>query len=329
VKAFVTGGSGFVGQNLIRMLVGAGHEVRALARSGQAEEAVLAAGAIAVPGSLLDFKALRAGMTGCDTIFHSAAVMEFFGHHKEMEEVNVHGTRCIVEASRASGVPRLVFISAAAVISNGQPVINADESRPYPARVFGVYSRTKAEAEKLVLAANAPGFVTVAVRPPGIWGAGDINFLPNVVSAVKRGQFVWVNHGNYPYSMCHVRNVCEGAVLAAGRGRGGEAYFVTDGDPAMTFRQLLTDLLATQGVTPGSTSLPRWFATGMAAAFEMAWHLLFLRGGPPITRAHLALIGGEVTVSDAKARRELGYTARVSREAGLAELSALHSTGEG
>jgi nucleoside-diphosphate-sugar epimerase len=172
VKAFVTGGSGFVGQNLIRMLVGAGHEVRALARSSVAEEALSAAGAITVPGSLLDFKTLQAGMIGCDTVFHCAALMEFFRHRKEMEEVNVHGTRCIVEASRASGVPCLVFISAAAVISSGRPVIHADESRPYPARVFGVYSRTKAEAEKLVLEANGPGFVTVAVRPPGIWGAG-------------------------------------------------------------------------------------------------------------------------------------------------------------
>ncbi|MCB2146895.1 MAG: NAD-dependent epimerase/dehydratase family protein [Deltaproteobacteria bacterium] len=318
MNVFVTGGSGFVGRNLIRMLVAGGDNVRALVRSDRAEAVVRAAGAEPVSGDLAEIEVMRAGMRGCGAVVHSAAVMAFFGRCKEMETVNIHGTRCVIEAAKAVGIPRLVFISAAAVVSDGHPVIQADESRPYPPRVFGTYCRTKAEAEKLVLGANSTGFSAVAVRPPCIWGVGDATFLPTVVAAVKRRQFIWIDRGNYSYATCHVRNVCEGAILAIRHGRAGQAYFLTDGDPPVTFRQFLTGLLATQGVKPGSVSLPRWLAWRMAAVLEgmpFSW-------APPITRAHLALIGGEVTVGDSKARRELGYRGHVSREKGLEELAA-------
>jgi len=317
MKVFVTGGSGFVGRNLIRMFVAGGNEVRALARSERAEAVVRAAGAVPVSGDLSEIEVMRAGMSGCDTVVHSAALMAFFGHHKEMETVNIHGTRCVIAAAKAAGISRLVFISAAAVVSDGLPVIQADESRPYPPHNFGTYCRTKAEAEKLVLEANSTGLATVAVRPPCIWGVGDASFLPIVVAAIKRWQFIWIDRGNYAYATCHVRNVCEGAILATRHGRPGQAYFLTDGDPPITFRQFLTGLLATRSVKPGSASLPRWIAWRMAAVMEgmpFPWT-------PPITRAHLALIGGEVTVSDSKARRELGYRGHVSREKGLEELA--------
>jgi nucleoside-diphosphate-sugar epimerase len=129
---------------------------------------------------------------------------------------------------------------------------------------------------------------------------------------------ILIDRGNYAYATCHVRNVCEGAILAARHGHPGQAYFLTDGDPPGTFRQFLTDLLATQGVKPGSASLPRWLAWSMAAVIEG----LPLPWAPPITRAHVALIGKEVTVSDSKARRELGYMGHVSHEKGLEELAA-------
>jgi len=317
MRAYITGGSGFVGLNLIKMLVASEAEVYALARSSRAAEIVRTNGATPIPGDLFDPQALFTGMSGCDVVFHSAALMEFHGNRPEMEDVNIDGTRNVVSAAKAAGVPRLVFISAAAVISDGRPVINADESQPYPSRTFGAYCRTKAEAEKLVLAADAPGFTTVAVRPPLIWGSGDVHFLPEVIKAVTHRQFVWIDRGEYPYATCHVRNVCEGAILAAHHGRNGQAYFLTDGGPPVAFRQFLTDLLATQRLSPGRISLPRWLAWGMAAAMEK----FPIPAALPVTRAHLALIGGEVTVNDMKARKELGYKGRISRQEGLAELA--------
>ena len=104
----------------------------------------------------------------------------------------------------------------------------------------------------------------------------------------------------------------EGVLLAAERGRPGEVYFLTDGPP-VEFRAFITELLATQGLDPGARVVPRWIARALAAA--TSWMTT-----PPVTRGALALVGHEVTVDDAKARRELGYVGAMTRAQGLAEM---------
>ena len=327
MNSFVTGGSGFVGGNLIRLLLETGHSVRALARSQNAQEAVAHLGASPVEGNLADVEALCAGMSGCETVFHCAAAMEFWNEERLQEQVNVVGTRNVVHACEKTGVSCLVFISAAAVMSTGGPVHALSEEEPLPVQPFGAYAQSKAQAERLVLSANTTILRTVAVRPPAIWGLGDRHFLPEIVGAVRSKQFLWVDKGLYPYETCHVRNVCEGAVLASQKGAGGQAYFLTDTEKT-SFREFITGLLATQGITPGYLSLP-WPAAWASAAFlEGLWWLFHLRGRPPITRTLLALIGVPIELSDAKARTELGYTGYLSRPAGLEELrhAFIHSS---
>jgi nucleoside-diphosphate-sugar epimerase len=106
--AFVTGGSGFVGRNLIRHLVARGDRVRALARSDNAAQLVGALGAEPVRGDLDDVAVLTEGMRGCAALFHSAALVAEWGPKAEFERVNVDGTRHVIEAARAAGVPVLV-----------------------------------------------------------------------------------------------------------------------------------------------------------------------------------------------------------------------------
>jgi len=308
-----------VGSNLIQRLVSSGHRVRALARSKNAREAIVHMGAEPVEGDLADMKALCAGMSGCETVFHCAAAMEFWNEEHLQEQVNIEGTRNVLHACEKSGVSCLVFISAAAVLSTGGPVRSLSENDPLPANPFGAYARSKAAAESLVLSANSSTLRTVAVRPPAIWGLGDSHFLPEIIRAVRSKQFLWVNKGLYPYETCHVRNVCEGAVLACRKGTGGQAYFLTDTEKT-TFREFITGLLATQGIPPGSLSLP-WSAAWANAIFlEGLWRLFHSRGRPPITRTLLALIGTPIELSDSTARKELGYAGRVTRRAGLEEL---------
>jgi len=212
-----------------------------------------------------------------------------------------------------------VFISAAAVVSRGGPISDFGEHDAMPVSPFGAYAQSKAAAERSVLSANGKDLRTVAVRPPAIWGLGDRHFLPEIVAAVQSRQFLWVNEGRYPYDTCHVRNVCEGALLASESGAGGQAYFLTDTEKT-TFREFVTDLLATQGMAPGRLSVPRAVAWTSAAFLEALWRLLRLKGRPPITRTLLSLIGMPIELSDAKARKELGYAGHMSRSAGLEEL---------
>jgi nucleoside-diphosphate-sugar epimerase len=313
-QAFVTGGSGFVGGHLIGALVARGVSVQALARSEQATQAVRAAGAIPCQGDLNDAAALERGMRGADVVFHAAAYVKQHGSRLAFFEANVGGTGHVLAAAKAAGVRRFVHVGTEAVLADGKPIVRADETRPRATRPVGLYPLTKGLAEALVLAANAPNFETVVIRPRLIWGAGDTTLLPDIVATVKSGRFAWIDGGHYLTSTCHVDNVVEGALLAAEKGRGGEIYFLTDGAP-VEFRAFLGELLRMQGVEPGEKEVPRWLVSLLATL--TSW-----MSAPPITKTALALAGHEVTVVDDKARRELGYRAATSREAGLAAMRA-------
>ena len=116
----------------------------------------------------------------------------------------------------------------------------------------------------------------------------------------------------------------EGLLLGAERGRSGEAYFVTDGEPVV-FREFVTELLETQGVTPPDRSAPRAVIGAVAAAGETLWRLLPLPGDPPVTRFAYWVASLETTIDISKARSELGYQPVKSIEEGLSELRAASS----
>jgi nucleoside-diphosphate-sugar epimerase len=320
--AFVTGGSGFVGAALIRRLVADGWSVRALARSEQAEAAVREAGAEPARGSLEDRAALEAGARGADVAFHSAAKLGGWGDWKEFRRVNVGGTRHLIAACRAAGVRRLVHVGTEAALLHGQPLIAADERTPLAFDSPAPYAATKAAAEAAVIEANGDGLETVVVRPRFVWGAGDTTLLPVIVARVRSGRFRWIGGGRQLTSTTHVENAVEGLVLAASRGRPGNAYFVTDGSPVV-FREFVSALLATQGVQApeGEIALP--VARAAAAVGERAWKLLPLPGAPPVTRFSVWASGMECTIDDTKAREQLGYRPVMTRDHGLTAMQAV------
>jgi len=322
-RIFVTGGSGFVGRHLISELLGhhSAHDVVALVRSEQARATVESLGARAVEGSLEDnVETLAKGMAGCGLVFHCAASVKLWGDwERDFVSVNIRGTQKLLDAAKASGVRRFLHVSSEAVLV-GSPIQNADETQPYSPNIHGYYPRSKMEAEKVVLAANCDELETVIIRPRFIWGKGDNTLLPKLVKAVRDGQFKWFNGGEYLISTTHIANCVEGAILAAEKGRGGEIYHLTDGKPQQ-FKDFISLLLRTQDIDPSTIgSIPTWVASSVAWATEKAFSWFSLKGEPPILPSVVALIGTSVTISDAKARRELGYQSHFSIEAGIQEL---------
>lgn len=317
---FVTGGSGFVGRQLIRDLRANGYAVRALARSPTSAATVQAAGAEPVSGDLADIVAMQAGMSGCSAVIHCAAHVAMWGPWEEFVRDTITGTANVLAAARAACVPRFVHVGTEAVLADGHAIVEADETRPLPSRPIGAYPRSKGEAERQVLAANSPELATIVVRPRFIWGAGDTTLLPQFVKAMQEGQWMWFDGGRHRSSTCHIRNVTHGTLLAAQFGRGGGIYFLTDGQP-LVFRDFISRLVGTRGVTPPSKTAPLWVADAMAAICEAAWTVLPLGGMPPLTRTAVNLMFREVTVRDARARAELGYEPVVSVDQGLAELA--------
>lgn len=314
MNLFVTGGSGFIGGHVIEHLVRAGHAVTALSRSARADDVLRGFGATPVRGDLDTLSATALG--GVDVFLHAAAWAKSWGRREDFVRANVEGTRRALAAAKAAGVPRFVHVGTEAAFFTGAPLLDLDETAGYPAAPRYLYSETKAEAERLVLAANEARFTTLSLRPRLVWGPRDASVLPEVLEAVQRGAFSWIDHGAQQTSTTYVGNFCVAVEAALTRGRGGEAYFIAD-DGTRTMRDFLTALAGTRAVTLPARSLPGWVARPAARLTEAAFRLFAPSRKPPLVRFAVDFLSRSVTVKTDKARVELGYRPRFTVEEGL------------
>jgi nucleoside-diphosphate-sugar epimerase len=317
--AFVTGGSGYIGTRLIQALRARGDAVYALARSDKAAKRITNAGAEPVKGDIEDPEAVRDGMRGAEVVFHLAAKTDDWARPALFEKDNVEGTKNVLWAMPYAGVERIVHVSPLGVLWNGAPVLNADETLPTPLKASGWYLRSKLDAEREVLAAAKDGIEPVVVRLGLVWGPGEPGWVPRVIDRIGTGRFKWVGTGKHLISTTHVANAAHGLVLAGDRGRSGEVYFVTDGAP-VEFRAFLTRILKPKGIAPPDRSTSPGGARFSAKSGEFFFTLFNIKRAPGFTRSSLPLVSGELTVSDAKARAELGYEPVVEVDEGLRQL---------
>lgn len=308
MRILVTGGSGFLGTRLVAHLLASGHEVLALARSTASQHKLAAMGASPVPG---DLEGEQLELPPVDAVVHAAAHFHFAGPRAQYYRTNVDGTKALLAAADKAGAKTFIYVSAAGIIMDdrGSPVRRADESAPTQPRSFSPYLASKAHAEAAVLAANRPGFRTVALRPPGIWGPGDM-WSRELPKAIAAGQFGFIDRGDYAYSTCHVDNVIEAIGCALERGTGGRAYFINDRE-TLTFRDFVRMVASLENLSIDKLpSMPYGVAFFVGRMLEGVWAILRRAGDPPLSRSMVRMIGREFTTSDAAARRELGYVGR-------------------
>lgn len=332
MKILVTGGSGFVGQRVVRRLVDEGHQVSALARNDRAVQLVVGAGATPVRGDLVDLSGgarpqWAQALGDVDAVVHGAAFMEFWGPDELFRQRNHEPTVALHAAAAQAGVRKFVLISAASVSTGSQraAMVNegTDDGRPNIA-----YSRVKLATERALLQAVTPTMSTIALRPPFIWGAGMAT-LSQFVAAVHAGQFAWIDQGRHIMDFVHVDNLAEAAYLALGPGRASAKYYVTDGTP-MSIRDFMTPLLATQGVdVSGVRSFPLAVARPMGAMLDAGARLLRRPHPPALTNWTTSFMGRDRTYDITAARRELGYRPLVSVADGLAEMATVHDARQG
>ncbi|MBE9537051.1 MAG: NAD-dependent epimerase/dehydratase family protein, partial [Proteobacteria bacterium] len=152
MKALVTGGGGFLGKVIVRMLLERGTGVRTISRSAQPE--LEAMGVEHVTGDIGDEAAIIKAADGCDIVYHVAAKAGIWGPYDEYYKANVLGTKNVINACHAKGIRKLVYTSSPSIVFDGSDMEGVDESVPYPEHFEAYYPETKAEAERLVLAAN-------------------------------------------------------------------------------------------------------------------------------------------------------------------------------
>ena len=163
-NVLVTGGGGFLGTALVRLLRDRGLSVRSLARRDYPHLREL--GAEQVQGDIADPATVARAVEGCDTVFHTASKAGLWGTEREYYRANVEGTQNLLAACRASGSRRIIYTSSPSVVFNGLDIEGVDESTPYSSHFEAAYPRTKALAEQAILAANSDNLATVCDSPP-------------------------------------------------------------------------------------------------------------------------------------------------------------------
>lgn len=323
MRVLVTGGTGFLGGAVVRLLLGRGDRVRSFNRSTSAELERL--GVEQVAGDLADAGAVRRAVAGCDAAIHTAAKAGIWGPKESYWLPNVVGTQHLIDACRAEGVGRLVFTSSPSVVFDGRDQEGIDESTPYPERFLAHYPASKAEAERRVLAANGPGLLTVALRPHLIWGPGDHQLIPRLLERARSGKLIRVGTQANRVDHIYIDDAARAHLLAldALTGPGcppaGRAYFLSQGEPVPLW-DWIGRILDAAGLPPIRRTISPATAYAAGALMEAAWRAFRLDGEPPFTRflarqfttAHWFEIGA--------ARRDLGYLPELTTEEGLRRL---------
>jgi nucleoside-diphosphate-sugar epimerase len=315
MKLFITGASGFVGGAASKYFSLHGHEVIGMSRSENSDAKIKMTGASPVRCSLGNVPAEL--LKGCDVVIHAAAYVEDWGTREDFYKANVDGTDQLLQAAKEADVKTFIHIGTEAALWYGQDIINADEEYPLVSKSPFLYSETKSQAEKLVRMSNHDGrFKTVVVRPRMIWGPGDQTILPKAVDMYKQKKFQWVDHGKYETSTTHINNLVEGIRLAIEKGKGGEAYFITD-DETSTFKSFFTQLFASQGIEVKAGNVPKIVIRGVASVLNFWYKLLQIKSAPMITKHTAALMSSHCTLKSDKAKRELGYKPVISVAEGM------------
>jgi len=318
VRIFVTGASGFVGGAATGVLGLSGHTVRAMSRSAKSDPVIAERGGTPIRCDLESVTAADIG--DAEAVVHCAAFVEQWGPIEAWKRFNIDGTARMLSAAREAGAKRFIHISTESVLWHGQHLRGVDETYPRAPNSPYPYSWTKARAEELVEAANAPDFQTIILRPRFIWGPGDTTLMPTIEHMTKTGQWMWINNGQAKTSTTHIANLAHAIQLALTRGDGGQAYFILD-DGVRTMKEIISAIAATRGISLPDKSVPSWVADALAGVMEGAWRTFNLKG-EPLTRFGAMIMSRDSILIDAKARRDMGYAPVISVEDGLRQLAA-------
>ena len=316
-RVLVTGGSGFVGANLVTELLDRGLEVRSFDRapSRLPDHPRLEV----LVGDITNPDDVSAAVAGIDTVFHTAAVIDLMGgasvtdeYRKRSFDINVGGTERLVHAAQESGVTRFVYTASNSVVMGGQVISGGDETLPYTERFNDLYTETKVVAEKFVLGQNGvDGMLTCSIRPSGIWGRGDQTMFRKVFESVLAGHVkVLVGSKHAKLDNSYVHNLIHGFILAAehlvpGGTAPGQAYFINDGEPVNMF-EFSRPVVEACGEPFPTFRVPArlvWLAM-------VVWQFVHFRFGAPkplLEPLAIERISRDNYFSIAKAKRDLGY----------------------
>jgi nucleoside-diphosphate-sugar epimerase len=307
MKAFVTGGTGFIGKQLVRKLRERGDEVVALVRTPSKATDL---DAEIVQGDLSDEDAIRQGVQGCDSVFHVGATYKVGipkTEHAAMYDANVKGTERVIDNAVEAGVQRIVYVSTGNVYGNtrGQ-VVDETYVRPQPPDFLSYYDETKYLAHQAALERIRAGAPVIIAQPGGVYGPGDPSELGNMIDQARTGKLKLRLFPDAGFNFIYVDDVADGLLLVHDKGRIGEAYNIA-GEKA-TMGDLVDKTCELVGRKPPKATMP---PAMMKMAIPIGPVVGKIMGFPP-NLGELIKTSDGVTfwMTDQKARDELGFAPR-------------------
>jgi dihydroflavonol-4-reductase len=300
-KTLVTGANGFVGSHVARLVAARGDELRVTHRPRARMESLDGVDYETVECDVLDRRAVRRAMKGVERVFHCAGLVSMRREDEDaLYEVNVRGTRTVMEECLRAEVQRVVLTSSVASIGPADAGGAADERQLFTAGRLGIpYVNSKHEAEVEAFRLAAQGLPLVVVNPCYVFGRGDV--YARTTSIVRRFLL-----GRIPayvpgaLNVVAVEDVARGHLLADEKGQVGERYIL--GNRNYTLDRLFADLGRMSGIEPPALRLSPGVALRMAQAFEVT-----SPARPPITVQEVRLASQWWTYRNTKAKRELGF----------------------
>lgn len=317
-RILVTGASGMLGGAVATALRDRGEEVRAFQRRPAGID-----GVTDVNGSLTSAEDVRRAVDGCDAVIHLAAKVSISGPESEYREINIGGTRNVVDALRAQGGGHLVNVSSPSVAHLGTAIVGQDAGPADPQRARGPYARTKAAAEQLAMAADGhDGLLVTSLRPHIVWGPGDTQLVGRIVDRARRGRLPLVDDGMALIDTTYLPNAVEAIVAGLDRVEQvhGESFVVTNGEPR-TVREVFTGFCDAAGVPHPRIHVPGGLARTAGRVVERLWQVRPGADEPPMTEFLAEQMSTAHWFDQRRTRERLQWSPRVGLDEGFRQLA--------
>jgi nucleoside-diphosphate-sugar epimerase len=315
MKVLVTGATSMIGVATVQELLRSGHEVRILQRGESPLNVEV------VRGDIRDAEVVTQAVSGCDVVIHAAAKVGLVGSYSEFYDINVAGTKNVVEAAVEAGCRGIVYVSSPSVSYSRTPV-NGESAPPATDDVIGHYSKTKSIAERMVIAEQR--IATVAIRPHLVWGPGDTQLVGRIVERARQNRLALVNRGEAIVDTTYIDNVADALTAAAERigvvgELNGKALVVSNGEPRTVAN--LVELICQAANVPFA---PRTISLRAAVALGVIIETLFKlkpSAEPPLTKFTAYQLGISHWFDISETRRLLEWAPRISLNEGFQELA--------
>jgi nucleoside-diphosphate-sugar epimerase len=312
MKILVTGATGFIGGHLVNALIDKGYEVRCLVRKTSNVMRLKNINAELIYGDITELDSLEKALDGIDVVYHLAAITgETTLPFNKYWEINVQGTKNILETACRKGIKQFIFISTIGVL--GWPkILPANEESP--CNPAGKYHSTKYEAEKLVLnTLKTKRIQGTIIRPVMSYGDAE-GFLFNLAKLIKTGKFMRIGRGENHLHLVSVDNLVQGLILVINNPNAMGKIFIIADDQPITLNNLLMIVSKKLNITISKFRVPIWIASPIGRAFDSMYSIFGKNNEPIITSSKVALISKNRFYDISRAKRELGYNPSINTE---------------